>query len=131
MTATEVRLRKYEFFVEKQREWVRHFVDYLSAHIPSKKIEAFMNAFATSWVDGMARRQDSDEMMSIKASIRDHDRVFHADASLAFVINKDIKPVRPLLEPDEMKAVFKANEALIESLIPNISPRWRVTDMDQ
>tara|TARA_R110001599_G_scaffold318163_1_gene527694 strand:+ start:1757 stop:2665 length:909 start_codon:yes stop_codon:yes gene_type:complete len=115
----EQRARAYDFFCEKQSEWAAEFCDYLlSGGVPTTKIDVYINSFVSHWVDGKKRRQDSPEMLSIKASIRDFDR-HHAKDSARFVANPVDESTEALFLPDEMRVVFDANNGLISSFLPD------------
>jgi len=80
-------LRGYDFFERHHAKWSAHFRDRVeSTGVDADKLDAFIKNFATRWVDGRRRRQDSPQMMGIKASIRDHDRVYHAQYAGRFVL---------------------------------------------
>ncbi|WP_150117619.1 hypothetical protein [Microvirga vignae] len=88
--------------------------------MPEDKFNAFVTSFATLWIDGRTRRQDSGEMRAIKkASIRDFDQLCHPAHAGRFVINPVDNGVPPLFTPTEMAAIFEANNGLIEALLPD------------
>ena len=94
--------------------------DYLQSHeIAEAKIDAYCESFANHWVDGRKRRQDSAEMLAIKASIRDHDLKFHPRTADKFVINPVDKATQSLFTPDEMAIVFEATRGLIDAFLPD------------
>jgi hypothetical protein len=120
MDDKERRARLYSFFQERQDKWAAEFRDYLlSYEIPNEKIDAYEVGFAQHWVDGLKRRQDSVEMLAIKASVRDHDRAFHTKLAEQFVINSVDPAVQPLFTPEEMMIVFEANRGLIDAFLPD------------
>jgi hypothetical protein len=81
-------LRGYEFFKTHQPKWSAHFRDQVeSAGVDADKLDSFIRSFSTHWLDGRRRRQDSPLMMGIKAAIRDHDRVYHAQNAGRFVLS--------------------------------------------
>jgi hypothetical protein len=119
MESDEEAVRGYEFFVTRHAVWSAHFCDHLlSQGMDKAKIDAFVSSFAKLWVDGRSRRQDSREMMAIKAAIRDHDRSYHPRHAGAFVINGVDDRVLAVFTPIEMAMVFRANANLLEALLP-------------
>jgi len=111
-------LRGYDFFERHHAKWSAHFRDRVeSTGVDADKLDAFIKNFATRWVDGRRRRQDSPQMMGIKASIREHDRVYHAQYAGRFVLSPVEDSVAPTFTPTEMAAIFEANASLLEALI--------------
>lgn len=122
MDENEGEARLYTFFEERQEKWAEEFEDYLrSREISETKIDVYSKSFANHWVDGRKRRQDSAEMLAIKASIRDHDLKFHPRTAGKFVINQLDKAPSPLFTPDEMAIVFEANRGLLDAFLPDYS----------
>lgn len=120
MSDAERTLRKYQFFVDHQDDWSGHFEDYVLAKgVDEEKLQQFVRCFATLWVDGKSRRQGSPEMMAIKASIREYDRHYHTTQAGQFVLTPIPDTVAPLFEIAEMEVIFRANENLIESFMPD------------
>lgn len=120
MTDVEASLRKFDYIRKNRRTWAKHFRDYaLNAGLSPKKYAAYRRAFATQWIDGMRRRQDSPEMMAIKASIRDHDESFHPKEAGKHVLTPIPSDVTALLEPWEMQIIFRANKEMLEVLLPD------------
>ena len=120
MSRSELDARHYAFFEDHQDEWSGHLRDYLEERgIPTFKIDIYVSSFANLWVDGRRRRQDSPQMMAIKASIRDHDREFHPKTAGQYVINSIDPSIDPLFTLDEMATVFEANRGLIDAFMPN------------
>lgn len=120
MSEAERKLRKYDFIEAHQAEWSSHFRDYvLEEGVDENKFGQFVHCFATLWVDGKSRRQGSPEMMAIKASIRDHDRRYHPENAGRFVLTAIADDTAPLFEFCEMEVIFRANERLLESFIPD------------
>jgi hypothetical protein len=119
MSEDELRARAYDYFASRQAKWSEHFIDFvLSRGVPNVKLDAFIKAFAELWVDGRSRRQDSAEMLAIKASIQNFDRFVNPNGR-AFVVNEIDDSIPALFSPCEMAAVFQANFGLIESLVPD------------
>jgi hypothetical protein len=119
MSAGEKILRGYKFVEARQAEWSAEFRSRLvSADIDKAKIENFIRCFAQLWIDGKSRRQDSAEMMAIKASIRDLDRLRHPHAD-RYVLNAIDDSVHAMFSIDEMAAIFELNENLLEIFIPD------------
>ncbi|WP_262267033.1 MULTISPECIES: hypothetical protein [Microvirga] len=115
MTDQEVRLRGSGFFEAHQPEWSADFRDRLiSEGLDPTKVDHFLRCFAEVWVDGLKDRQNSDAMMAIKASIRDHDIRYHPETAGKFVINQVPSDIQPLFRPEEMKAIFRVNSNLLE-----------------
>lgn len=120
MDADELVVRAYDFFQQRQERWADAFRDFvLSRNVPEDKFNTFVTSFAQSWVDGMARRQDSAAMRAIKASIRDFDRLCYPAYAGRFVIEPVDDSVQPLLTPQEMAVIFEANNGLIDALVPD------------
>lgn len=120
MDVNEGEARLYTFFEDRQEKWAEEFKDYLrSRGIAETKINAYSKSFANYWVDGRKRRQDSAEMLAIKASIRDHDLEFHPRTAGKFVINPVEKEPQSLFTPDEIAIVFEANRGLVDAFLPD------------
>lgn len=120
MDASESRARLYTFFEEQQDKWAADLRDYLLHHdVAERKIDAYTESFVQHWVDGRRRRQDSAEMLAIKASIRDHDRELHPETAGKFVINPVDASIQPLFTLEEMAIVFEANSGLIDAFLPD------------
>jgi hypothetical protein len=118
MADDEIVARAYAFFQDRHTKWADHFRDYvLSRDVPEQKFDIFVTSFAQSWVDGKKRRQDSPEMLAIKVSIRDLDRLRDPTQAGRFVINAVDDSVMPLLSPTEMAAIFEANSGLVEAFL--------------
>lgn len=120
MASKEIIARSYDFFLERQTQWSAEFRDYvLGRNVPKAKLDLYISNFATLWIDGRKRRQDSVEIQAIKASIREFDLLCHAAHAGRFVINKVDDAVKPLFTPAEMAAIFEANTGLIDALLPD------------
>lgn len=120
MATDELVVRAYDFFQGRQADWAEQFRDYvLSKGMSAQKLDTFVTSFAQSWVDGKKRRQYSPEMLAIKASIRDFDRICHPAYAGRFVLNPVDAGVAPLLNPTEMAAIFEANRGLIDAFMPD------------
>jgi hypothetical protein len=120
MESDERIIRSYAFFEANQPKWAAEFRDYvLSKGVPENKLNIYTTSFAQHWVDGRKRRQDSPEMLAIKASIRDHDDKCYPDLEDRYVINSVDSAVQPLLTPEEMAAIFQANYGLFFALLPD------------
>lgn len=120
MTTDESFARKFEFFKENQDVWAEHFCDYvLGKDVPISKLEVYLDSFKRLWVDGRSKRQNSNQMMEIKASIHAHDRAYYPISIKEFVINPVPSDVTALFKPWEMKAIFEANSGLIDALLPD------------
>lgn len=120
MDGEELGARAFQFFEENHTKWAAHFRDYvIDRGVSATKLDTFIESFATLWVDGRSTRQDSPQMLSIKASIRDLDVKLHPTTAGRFVVNQLSDNVAPLLAPDEMAAIFGANAGLITGLFPD------------
>ncbi len=120
MDEDEHALRVFKFFEENHDRWAGHFEDYLEARdVPMEKVETFVRAFATDWIDGASRRQNSAAMMAIKASIRDLDALRHPHGLDRWVINGVDPAAKALFNPEEMATIFDANNGLIASFLPD------------
>jgi hypothetical protein len=120
MDGDEFAARASDFFEDHQSKWSEEFRDYvLDKGVPPAKLETYLVSFATSWVDGRKRRQDSPEMLAIKASIREFDRLVHPKQFGRFVINGVDEGIAPLFTPEEMAAIFQANNGLLEAFLPD------------
>jgi hypothetical protein len=113
-------LRGWEFFEAHHFEWSTHFRDRVeNADIDADKLDLFIQSFSTLWVDGRSRRQDTPEMMGIKAAIREHDRAYHLRHAGRFVLAPVDDDIAPTFTPTEMAAIFEANASLLDVLIPD------------
>jgi len=120
MDDDELIVRAYDFFQQHHDCWAGEFKDYvLSKGVPEEKLNNFVAGFAHLWVDGKKRRQDSPEMLAIKASIRDFDRLCYPSYAGRFVIEPVDDSVQPLFTPQEMAAIFEANAGLIDAFVPD------------
>jgi len=120
MEDQEIVARGYDFFQRKHEKWAAEFRDYvLNKGVADKKLDAFVTGFSRLWIDGKARRQNSPEMLAIKASIRDLDLLCYPDSAGHFVKETINNCVQPLFTPQEMGAVFEANRGLIDALMPD------------
>ena len=113
-------LRAYEFFETHHAEWSAHFRDRVeSAGVDAERLQAFTRYFRTLWIDGLNRRQGSGEMLSIKASIRDHDHFYHGMDTGQFVLENLKDGIPSMFTPAEMAAIFEANAGLMDAFIPD------------
>lgn len=120
MTETEEQLRKYEFFEKYHAEWAAHFRELvLDEGIDKGRFDQFVHGFVTNWVDGLSRRQNSSQMIAIKASIQNHDLEYHPAHAGCYVLNPVPEVIVALFDPSEMAAIFSVNERLLETLIPD------------
>jgi hypothetical protein len=118
MSEEENIARAYHFFEDHQEKWSKGLRDYVtSAGLPQKKFDLYVEYFSTHWVDGMARRQNSSEMLAVRASVRDFDRDFHRLAAGKYVLNPVPDTIKPLFTPTEMEIIFDANSGLIEAYL--------------
>jgi len=116
----EAEVRKLDYVKKAQPEWAKHFDDYvLGEGVCPTKLEAYKRCFVSDWVDGKTRRQNSETIMRIKSSLIEHDREYHQGYPENFVINRHEFDQPPLFEPGEVAAIYKANEGLIEALLPD------------
>lgn len=117
---TEERIvRGLNFFKKHSADWSNQFRNQLiNAGLNVENVDAFIRAFARTWVDGRGRRQSSVEMLAIKAAISEHDRTFRAHVAGAYVKERLVTGIQPLFSPDEMKELFSVNERLLDALIP-------------
>lgn len=108
----------YQFFYDHQGEYADEWESRLKAEIEGGKVEKFIAAFGKLWVDGFKARHASPEMMSIKASIRDHDRYYYPRRHV-FVnkANAILESVVALFEPEEMRSVFDITTRLADMCI--------------
>ncbi|ODT75265.1 MAG: hypothetical protein ABS76_34725 [Pelagibacterium sp. SCN 64-44] len=112
-------IRAYSFFEGQHEHWAEHFRDLaLSNGVPEKKLETFTSSFAQLWVDGKRRRQDSPEMLAIKASVSLFDGSAFPQHAGRFVLEVIDPSVQPLFTPGEMRAIFDTNAGLIEAFLP-------------
>lgn len=58
-------------------------------------------------------------MLEIKSSIREFDRLVHPKQFGRFVINAVDEGIPPLFTPEEMAAIFQANNWLLEAFLPD------------
>lgn len=115
MSRTEEKLRLYDFFASHQADWSQDFRERLIDNgLDDQKVTDFIRAFSELWTDGKQRRQDSPEMMSIKAAIQQHDRKYARHHAGKFVLNEVPSSVQPTLDALEMKVIFKTNTDMLE-----------------
>ncbi|MBV1887004.1 MAG: hypothetical protein KUG61_07975 [Parvibaculaceae bacterium] len=120
MVNDELAARAFDFFKEKHAGWSDQFKDYvLSKEVPLHKYNVFVKSFASLWVDGRKRRQNSPEMQAIKVSIRDLDCHRYPNHAGKWVVNSVDNSVTPLFTIEEMGVIFDANNGLIEALLPD------------
>ncbi|MCV0428668.1 MAG: hypothetical protein K5905_24695 [Roseibium sp.] len=120
MDDDEISVRAYDFFQKKHKRWANEFRDYvLSKDVPEEKLDTLVAGFAQLWVDGKRRRQDSLEMLAIKASLRDFDLLYHTTNAGRFVSETVEASIPPLLTPLEVKVILDANRGLIDAFIPD------------
>lgn len=120
MTGNELATRDPDFFVDRQKEWSAGFRDYvLNEGVPSSKLDTYIVGFAEAWVDGRKRRQDSAEMLAIKASIRAFDLLCNTSKVDRFVINRLDEGIAPLFTAEEMAVIFQANYGLLAAHLPD------------
>ncbi|MBX5218770.1 hypothetical protein HJC04_00110 [Rhizobium sp. NLR8a] len=120
MASDELIIRSHDFFKDSQKKWSAEFNDYvLGKGVAPAKLDTFLSGFTELWVDGLKRRQDSPEILAIKASIRDFDQFCYPSQAGRFVINAVDQSVVPLFTPAEMAAIFQANNGLIEAFLPD------------
>jgi len=120
MADEESIVRESSFFDKRQALWAEEFKDLaISNGVPERKLETFASSFAQLWVDGKKRRQDSPEMLSIKASIVLFDRATFPQHAGRFVLEVVDAIVQPLFTLDEMRAIFDTNAGMIEAFLPD------------
>ncbi|WP_156432442.1 hypothetical protein [Burkholderia sp. MSMB1498] len=114
----ELALGALDFFQKKQSDWSEWFQEKLcEGGVDETKVDAYIYAFSSLWIDGAKRRQTSKEMQSIKASIKQHDDFFHKSQAGRYVFHSDVDGADPLLTPWEMQCVFDANSTMLEICI--------------
>jgi len=119
MDSDESYARQAEFFLAKQPLWSAEFRDLaISTGVPAAAFDQIANAFRSDWVDGRARRQKTDVMMGLKASIRDLDRIDHPRGAGRYVLTPVPDGVAALLSPAQTRAFFEANSNLLHARIP-------------
>ena len=120
ITPDENKYRNLDFFVESQKEWSSFFRERLiNEGISEIKVITFINAFAKTWTDGNKLRNFSEEMLSIKASIKHHDLFYYGKNIQEFVIHDVSEDIEPLFTVEEMSIVFKTNSNLLEVYLGN------------
>lgn len=120
MSVDELTSRGLEFFQDNQERWAEEFRDYvLHKDIPPKKIDTYVSGFANLWIDGRSRRQDSSEMLAIKASIQRFDQFYYPTEIKEYVINSVDGSIPPLFSIEEMAIIFEANSGLIDAFLPD------------
>lgn len=119
MSAGEISARGVSFFKDRQECWAAHFRNYvLSKDVPETKLDAYLEGVKNLWIDGRSTRQNSKEMLALKASIQAHDRSFYPVSTQQFVLNSVCDTVSPLFNCMEMKVIFEANSGLIDAFLP-------------
>ena len=120
MHIDEQATRGLKYFKDCQACWAREFRDYvLCKNVSIEKLDAYVSGFSNFWIDGMSRRQHSNLMLSIKASIRDYDRHHHPQQLESFVLETVPNNVKPHFTVEEMAIIFEANSGLIDAFLPN------------
>ena len=118
ISSKEATIRAIQYFVRNQQEWSGQFEDYLlHKGIVQKKIDVFTRSFRDIWVDGYSRRHSHPDILSIKASILEHDRHHFGCSIDEFVVEKVDPSIQPLFTIDEMSWIFEANEGLLEAFL--------------
>lgn len=118
MSEQELAARAFGYFESHQPKWAAGLRDYvIEQGLSKEKFDRYAESFATSWVDGFARRQNSAEMLAIKASIRDFDRAFKRLPAGRYVLEPVAADIDPLFTPDEMSILFSANSGLLEAYL--------------
>lgn len=125
----------YKFFSHKQKEYATEFQERLAEAIDPDKAQKFVSAFREIWIDGKRDRQNSPEMMSIKASIRDHDRLYCRNKH-TFVNRANAVPdsVVALFTPEEMHSVFEITSRLADTCVEDyLQSRsdWEFTSLNR
>lgn len=116
MSAVEQALRHMQFFREQQPLWAREFRErLLDDSVRSDRVDAFLTAMSSLWVDGSNRRQGAPEMQALKASIGWHDRKYAARYAGKFVIRPFDETIEPLFEPREIAKIFEVNSNMLEN----------------
>ncbi len=120
MADDELNARAYSFFEDNHEAWATHFEDLvLTQGVPQAKFDIYTDSFVNHWVDGRKRRQDSSEMLAIKASIRDLDHNRFKSRVDAWVIHPVPPTATALFTLDEMAVIFDANDRLIDAFMPD------------
>jgi hypothetical protein len=118
MSEQELAARAFGYFESHQSKWAAGLRDYvIEQGLSNEKFDRYAESFATSWVDGFARRQNSAEMLAIKASIREFDRTFNRPKAGRFVLEPVADDVDPLFTPVEMRILFSANSGLLQAYL--------------
>lgn len=108
----------YAFFNGQQEEYAAEFEARLNDEVEPSRVKQFLSAFGKLWIDGSATRHTSNEMMSIKASIRDHDRHYYPKKHVFMNRNNSVpNSVAPLFTPEEMHTVFDITSRLADTCI--------------
>lgn len=120
LAADEVGVRRNDYFKLKQAEWSAEFHSRaISAGLDEDKIATFIRCFAEDWIKGKKRRQEGPDMLTIKASIRDHDRRYEKQNAGKYVLHGVPEEVPALFTPEEMADIFQINCDLLEHYIPD------------
>lgn len=135
MSAQELQERNFDFFIDSQVQWSEEFIQKaLELQVPRAKLDAFVDQFATHWVDGFKRRQGSSFMKAIKASIRDLDRVTNPGTVGRWTLEPVRDEVEAFFSTKEMAAIFTANAVLADQYLTDyvdtLDSQWASTTTD-
>lgn len=118
MSPKEATARAYHYFKDHQQEWSENMRDYaIRRGLPIEKFNLYTRSFAKLWTDGMSKRQNSREMLAIRASVRDFDRATYPSFAGKYVLKPVPDTDKPLFTPAEFKIIFDANSWLIETYL--------------
>lgn len=125
----------YKFFNDNHSKYASELEERLVEVVDADKVQKYLSAFRKFWIDGRQMRQDSPEIMEIKASIRDHDRHYYGNRH-TFVNKANSIPqsVNALFSPDEMYHIFEIISRLADKCVEDyLQSRsdWEFTSLNR
>lgn len=114
MSAEEAKVRRLDYFEERQAAWSQDFRQrLLDEGVREDRVDIFLHAMSTIWTDGAAR-QLAPEMQRLKSAIHQHDLRFHQRHAGQFVLSWPDPACEPLFDLGEMRTVFEVNQRMLE-----------------
>lgn len=127
MSDSEIDARHFEFFSSSQKNWSEGFKDYVVGKgVDEQKFDIYTSSMATKWVGKRSIRQNSLEMLAIKASVQNYYRQAFPKSAGAYVKNNVADQIAPLFQASEMAIIFEANYGLINAYLPDYIDQFDV-----
>ena len=106
----------YAFFHRENQSWAADYRERLVGPIEEKKVDSYLSAIRQLWVDGYQKRQHDPLFVSLKESIRQHDKHYYPHRNV-FVEERCPKDAEPLFDPHEMHLLFEVTSSLSDVLL--------------